>query len=48
MAMASTETHPRTIKLAFIDPLSDGMASITEAALDHNRFLIDRANAPVG
>ena len=45
MAMGSTETHARTIELAFIDLLSGGKASITEAALDHNRFLIDRANA---
>ncbi|WP_249150330.1 branched-chain amino acid ABC transporter substrate-binding protein [Bradyrhizobium sp. JYMT SZCCT0180] len=45
IAMGSTETHARTIKLAFIDPLSGGMASITEAALNHFRFLIDKANA---
>lgn len=45
IVMGSTETDARTIKLAFIEPLSGGMANITEAALNHFRFLIDRANA---
>jgi len=39
MAMGSTETHARTIKLAFIDLLSGGMASITEAAILSFSFL---------
>jgi branched-chain amino acid transport system substrate-binding protein len=45
LAMGSAEAQARTVKLAFIDPLTGGMASITEAALNHFRFLIDRANA---